>query len=86
MSMSDRMKERAILATAIKRSDEVVKTISKADSIELFRQLEPIFAQNRREYNFGLAAIEKNGFYYKGESTPMVNSDDSKQQKLVKKL
>lgn len=86
MGMSNEMKRKAIPATSAKRSDKIVKTIPKADSIELFRQLEPIFAQNRREYNAGLEAIAKNGAYYKEEQICKVNpNDDTKQKTLVKK-
>ncbi len=85
MGMNDRMKEKAILATNAKRSNKIVKTISKVESITLFRQLEPISVQNRREYNAGLEAIKKDAFYY-GEGLHVVGSTDTKQKKLVKKL
>lgn len=49
MSMAEKMKKKAIPATSAKRSTKVVKRISEADRIELFRQLEPIVEQNRRE-------------------------------------
>ena len=55
------------------------------ESITLFRQLEPISVQNRREYNAGLEAIKKDAFYY-GEGLHVVGSTDTKQKKLVKKL
>lgn len=85
MGMNDRMREKAIPSTNAKKSNKVIKTISKGESVTLFRQLELISIQNRREYNTGLEAIEKDNFYY-GEGLHLVGSTETKQQKLVKKL
>ena len=86
MSMYNKMKEKAIPATNYKRSNGIVKTISKAETVELFRQLEPISAQNNREYNTGLEALERDGSYYNGENLSVVSPIDAKPQKLEKKL
>lgn len=84
MGMEERMKKKAICATKAKRSNKVIKTISKADIEELFRQLEPIFEQNRREYNAGLEAIEKKGNIYREHTNDIPLEKNNKE--LVKKL
>lgn len=69
MNMAKKMKEKAIPATSVTRSNEIVKTITQAEKVELFRQLEPIANQNKREHNAGIEAIEKDGSYYKGNES-----------------
>lgn len=84
MNMYDKMKEKGIPATSYKKSNEIVKTISKAENVELFRQLESVFAQNKREYNDGLKTIERD-LYYNGEQITIDRLSNKKQQKLIKK-
>ena len=62
--MAYKMKEKAIPATSVKLSNEVVKTISKADIKELNYSMRPIIDQNRREYIAGLEAIAKESRIY----------------------
>ena len=64
MNMADKMKEKAIPATSVKLSNEVIKTISKADIKELNYSMRPIIEQNRREYIAGLEAIAKEASIY----------------------
>ena len=64
MNMYDKMKEKAIPATSTKLSNEVVKTISRADVVELNYSMKPIMEQNKREYIAGLEYMEKNPTYY----------------------
>ncbi len=64
MNMYDKMKEKAIPATSTKLSNEVVKTISRADVVELNYSMKPIMEQNKREYIAGLEYMEKNPIYY----------------------
>lgn len=62
--MSKKIKKRAIPATNAKRSNVIVKSISRADVVALNRNMAPIIEQNRKEYNAGLEAILKDRAYY----------------------
>ena len=64
MSMYDKMKEKAIPATSVKLSKEVVKTVSKADIVSINYSMKPIMEQNKREYIAGLEYLNKNSTYY----------------------
>ena len=64
MNMADKMKEKAIPATSVKLSNEVIKTISKADIKELNYSMRPIIEQNRREYIAGLEEIARKSSIY----------------------
>ena len=64
MNMADKMKEKAIPATSVKLSNEVVKIISQADIKELNYSMRPIIEQNRREYIAGLEEIAKEASIY----------------------
>lgn len=82
MNMSERMKEKALPASSVKRSNKVVKQISRADVVALNNSMKPIIEQNRREYIAGSEFIGKdNSVYGKlgGQST------QSKVKTLTKK-
>lgn len=53
-SMAEKMKEKAIRITSAERSKEIVKTITRADEVQLNRTLEPIIEQNKKEYREGV--------------------------------
>ncbi len=49
MGMADKMKEKTLPGTSVTRSGKVVKSIDKADKIELKNANKLIFFQNRKE-------------------------------------
>lgn len=49
MSMANKMKEKAVPATSAKRSSKVIKTVNRADVVELNRTMQPIIEQNKKE-------------------------------------
>lgn len=49
MSMADKMKQKAIPATSVKRSKKILKSVKRADVIELNQTMQLIIEQNRRE-------------------------------------
>lgn len=57
MSMLDKMKEKAIPASSVKRSDEIVKIIKRSDVVELNKTMEPIINQNHRELRESWEAV-----------------------------
>lgn len=81
MNMYTKMKKKGISATNVRVSSEIIKTISEADKVELFRQLELASTQNKREYNAGLEYLESNP-YYNGE----LNVEEDKQQRILKRI
>lgn len=57
MGMAEKMKKKAIPATATKVSNDVVKRIDRVDIVELNRTLEPIIQQNHKELNDSWEAV-----------------------------
>ena len=49
MSMANKMKEKAVPATSAKRSSKLIKTVNRADVVELNRTMQPIIEQNKKE-------------------------------------
>lgn len=67
-SIASQMKKMAIPASSVKRSNDIVKVISRADIVELNRSMEPMIAQNRREYIASAEAISRDTSIYRGNS------------------
>lgn len=81
MNMYTKMKGKGIPATDVRVSSEIIKTVSEADKVELFRQLDPISAQNKSEYNAGLEYLETHP-YYNG----VLSVEEDNQQRVLKRL
>lgn len=67
-SMAYQMKKKAIPASSVKRSNEFVKVISRADVVELNRSMEPMITQNRKEYIEMAEAINRDTSVYRDNS------------------
>lgn len=67
-SMAEKMREKAIPATSTTRSSNVVKSVSRADVIELNQVMKSIIEQNRREYEAGLNSILNEGKVYRSSN------------------
>lgn len=67
-SMANQMKKKAIPASSVKRSTEIVKVISRADVVELNRSMEPKITQNRKEYIEMAEAINRDTSIYRDNS------------------
>ena len=81
MGMYKEMKKKAIPASSSKRSDKVIKIISKGDIAELNRTLEPIIEQNKIERLECMKAFLQNNHIYSENLIEKDNSDN----KVLKK-
>lgn len=87
MNMQNKMRKKAIPATSTKRSNKIIKSITRGDITELNHSMKPIINQNRREYIEGLEVIYKDNSIYSSKNS--IQSDIIKEGKikiLTKKL